>query len=186
MAVLGRRCCNALVAGTSEGMALVAQFLDGPAGISAMDLRRCPTYLRLVHGTRWDALDQPGDTPEPGETLAIYKIVEGTWGVVFVRPGGRYEYGDYRHVPDVSDELLEVFRERWPFLVWAMLHHARGTTLGGLPANVIADILREPDLTAFEVRRLAPLVGALQQGGDMWALADPPNLQDPKVRSAPE
>lgn len=94
--------------------------LDGPARGAGMGLRCCPRWLRLVTrpwecrpgdgGVRGiddetglpvlvDALDQPGDRPADDETVHVYRIVPGTWGYVFVRPGGRFENGDYRHYP---------------------------------------------------------------------------------------
>ena len=150
----------------------MAEFLDGPARGITMDLRRCPTYLRLVHDPArtkrrgWDALDLPDDHPEPGESLALYRIEPGTHGVVFVRPGGRFEYGKYRHVT-VHAETLEQLADREHFLAFAVLHHAGGVGHGHISAPAAADLAR---LDADTFRRLAPKVGGREVSHDVWAL----------------
>lgn len=81
--------------------------LDGPAAGTVLSLRRAPVFLRLVRdraGT-WDALDQLEDEPAGDEEIFAYRIVDGTWGVAFVRPGGRYELGEYRYVGEQPSQF---------------------------------------------------------------------------------
>lgn len=144
--------------------------LDGPAAGINLSLRSCPTYLRLVHGPDgWDALDQPEDRPQEGETVWPYRIVDGTWGVVFVRPGGRYEYGDYRVIEDVEPGLPAMFgqnRDLWR--AWLMLHHARLVLEGGgISAQVAADTVGL-DVDVF--RRKAADAGGVVDDADVWRL----------------
>jgi hypothetical protein len=156
----------------------MARFLDGPAEGVTLDLRRAPTYLRAVSrpggyvGSRlrqrpWDALDLPEDRRNPDEVVEVYKIVPGTWGQVFVRPGGEYQYGDYRHVE--VDALALGLDDRPRFLTWAVLHHAEETTPGlGIPGEVGADLTREVDAPAF--RACARALGAEEVAPDVWRL----------------
>ena len=57
----------------------MVKFLDGPAAGVTLCLARTPLYLRVCHrphdasGEEWDALDQPTDTPRPGEVLTAYR-----------------------------------------------------------------------------------------------------------------
>ncbi len=53
----------------------MAVFVDGPASGVALALRLAPPLLRAVQtaGGSWDALDQPGDTPAPGEGVWAYR-----------------------------------------------------------------------------------------------------------------
>jgi len=81
------------------------RFLDGPAEGVTLFLRSAPEVLRVVRaedGT-WDALDQPGDEPRPGETVFVYRR-EGRGGVAMVdfargskHRSGAYASGRYRH-----------------------------------------------------------------------------------------
>jgi len=80
----------------------LAEFLDGPAKGISLNLRTCPRYLRVVidhEEDGVDALDQRGDSPKDNEDVYVYLLQEDTWGVVFVRPGGRYEHGKYTYHP---------------------------------------------------------------------------------------
>lgn len=47
--------------------------------------------------------------------------MEGTWGVVFVRPGGRFEYGDYRLIDPQPEPEVMLSRPRWGDYVVAIL-----------------------------------------------------------------
>lgn len=55
------------------------KFLSGPAAglADGLMVRRAPLYLRVVRHEdgRWDALDMPVDTVEPGETAFAYRLV---------------------------------------------------------------------------------------------------------------
>lgn len=54
-------------------------FFDGPAKFIRLNLKRTPTYLRVVvNGKFIDALDMPEDVPSNVEVLYAYKIVERT------------------------------------------------------------------------------------------------------------
>lgn len=95
----------------------MSKFLDGPAAGSALMLRRAPVFLRAVIDEstgKVDALDQMDDTPGPSERVHVYRRV-GEPIHACVRPGGCYELGDYRHVPDVDERLVRVTEDwrRW-------------------------------------------------------------------------
>lgn len=93
--------------------------LDGPAEGRTFAARRAPVLLRLVvdGAGKWDCLDALLDEPRDGEDVHVYRLVEGTGGVVYVRPGGCYAHGDYRHVADAPSEGL---RETLAWRRWAM------------------------------------------------------------------
>lgn len=154
-----------------------ARFLDGPAAGLEITVRRAPTYLRVVaggvkgtawRGECWDVLDLPEDEPEAGERLYAYRIMPGTWGQVFVRPGGEFQSGDY-YLLEVSDELLEAFRVREQFRAWAVLDHARQVSGRALSAHAAADLAR---MTVHAFRAAALEVGAQTDGSDVWRLPD--------------
>ena len=74
------------------------KFLDGPAADVVLALRRAPVLLRVVRGPRgkWDALDQLDDTPEPNETIFVYRVVgTPTWVHFCCRGKGKRESGVY-------------------------------------------------------------------------------------------
>lgn len=48
-------------------------------------------------GGKVDALDQV-DEPSDGEAVHVYCRIEGTEGVVCIRPGGCYRGADYKHL----------------------------------------------------------------------------------------
>lgn len=52
-------------------------FLDGPAVNECLLLHLAPLFLRVTCDDRrmFDALDQPGDTPQPGETVTAYRRI---------------------------------------------------------------------------------------------------------------
>lgn len=52
-------------------------FKQGPADGKTLSLQRVPVYLRVVvdGAGNIDALDQLDDTPRPGETIYVYKIL---------------------------------------------------------------------------------------------------------------
>lgn len=63
--------------GRAESGARMTKFIDGPAAGTVLSLRRAPLYLRAVQNAdgNWDALDQLDDTPEPDETVTVYRRV---------------------------------------------------------------------------------------------------------------
>lgn len=100
-------------------------FNDGPAHGVHLFLERAPFFLRVVVESNgvWDALDQPGDRPSDGETIAAYWIRPERIGRAFYdgTRGGRrtgwssmcatYEY----FVPQPSDCAMRT-NERW--VIW--------------------------------------------------------------------
>ena len=52
-------------------------FMDGPAELKTLMLRRAPLFLRVVLKPRgdWDDLDQLGDEPAANETIVVYRKV---------------------------------------------------------------------------------------------------------------
>lgn len=86
----------------------MTKFLDGPAGGKSIDLRRCPHFLRVVisEAGELDALDQLSDEPRADEKVYVYEIEPGSWGEVYVRPGGRFEHGRYRHLAHADGEAV--------------------------------------------------------------------------------
>jgi hypothetical protein len=88
---------------------VMATFLDGPAAGASLALRRAPIFLRVVIGPRGkvDALDQLDDEPNANESVHVYrKRVDGPRGHVCGRPGGCFELGEYRYLPDAPGEEL--------------------------------------------------------------------------------
>ena len=60
-------------------------FIDGPAEGVRLSLQRMVFFLRVVRDAngKWDALDQPDDTPAAGETIYVYRH-DKTTGSAFV------------------------------------------------------------------------------------------------------
>ncbi len=105
----------------------MTRFLDGPAAGQLLMLKRAPVFLRVVQdrGGKWDALDQLSDTPQPGETVTIYRKVFGSGGSAFVdgrdlktgkRWGGLFQSGDYRVVAE--QPAAEVTRDTAKWQEW--------------------------------------------------------------------
>lgn len=79
-------------------------FEDGPAKDKHLMLHRCARFLRVVEcAGKFDALDQPEDTPAANETLYAYET-EGPTGHAHVNMGrgrgGFYPIVSYRFVKD--------------------------------------------------------------------------------------
>ena len=56
-----------------------ATFFDGPAKGRELNLRRLPTFLRVVEDDgNVDALDLPDDNPNPWEKIYAYRMIDGT------------------------------------------------------------------------------------------------------------
>lgn len=82
----------------------MTKFQDGPAAGQLLELRRAPTFLRVVRDptyasaackrgrSEWDALDQLDDAPRPGEVLLAYRKVgdEGSMHLLGTRNGRRF------------------------------------------------------------------------------------------------
>lgn len=110
---------------------MTCTFIDGPAQGTRLSLRTAPHFLRVVidaHGDV-DALDQPEDELADDETVYVYVLQAGTWGQVFVRPGGRYEHGTYRYLPlEQAGELAT--RADW--VAWCEQHGNASAVAHGL------------------------------------------------------
>lgn len=102
------------------------KILDGPAEGVSLLLRTCPVFLRLVRDQTtnvWDALDQEGDEPGDNEVVYPYRLVPGTLSIVFIRPGGRYEMGDYTSLDQyLKPAERELIRNRQAWISWVRLH----------------------------------------------------------------
>ena len=94
------------------------RFEDGPAAGQFLSLKSAPRFLRAVHDPhgqgKWDALDQPEDTPTASEKLFAYEV-HGEVGTchVYRRGGGRVSgfqpIAYYRIVPEqpAEDEMRD-------------------------------------------------------------------------------
>jgi len=105
----------------------MTRFSGGPAdGVSLM-LRRSPIYLRVCRAAdgTWDALDQLGDEPREGETLAAYRLVRdrGTMHVLLARPrrGPWVRVAEYAVCPEQPEQAVMSSRGRWR--AWAEQQH---------------------------------------------------------------
>lgn len=80
----------------------MSHFEGGPANGVVLQLHRAPIVLRVVtDGTKWDALDQLDDKPEPNETVHVYVMVKGTISRYHLlardrKATGWYENASYR------------------------------------------------------------------------------------------
>jgi hypothetical protein len=90
-------------------------FVDGPAASETLALRRAPILLRVVRSRqgKWDALDQPDDSPKAGEQIFVYRLAEKpTRYHLCIRgkgkkEGGFYWSGKYALLPEsLADEVL--------------------------------------------------------------------------------
>lgn len=93
----------------------MSRFSGGLAHGVTIDMRRAPLLLRVVMDLtgRFDALDQPEDTPNRTETIVLYRLKCKPVGAhICIRgknraAGGWWEYGDYELAPlQPSDEIL--------------------------------------------------------------------------------
>lgn len=100
------------------------EILDGPAAGRTFAVRRAPLLVRLVQERAllgdggWDVLDQIDDYPKLDENVHVYRREPSTWGIVCIRPGGRYEMGKYRHVW-LPHGLRETLRQNETWRSWA-------------------------------------------------------------------
>jgi hypothetical protein len=147
---------------------VAARFLDGPAQGVTIGIRTCPTWLRVVQSpSGFDALNFADDTPNGDEWIHVYTIVPGTWSQVFVRPGGEYQSGDYRHV-EVPEERRELLRELVPWRAFAALSHF-GLVESQLevPAALAAELGR---ITEEQFTEGAATIGAREVSPGVWTL----------------
>jgi hypothetical protein len=93
---------------------------DGPAKGVFM-VKRAPVYLRAVvarDGTT-DVLDQPDDTPSPGEKVHVYVRLAQA-GQVHINASigkGFYAFAEYAHLPAIETATLRN-TARW--LAWCV------------------------------------------------------------------
>jgi hypothetical protein len=105
----------------------VSLFLDGPAAGATLSLRRAPYLLRVIVDTSGgiDALDQLDDEPTEEEEVFVYALAAPPqkahvcYGGKDRHRSGWFEFGIYRHLPDVDGERL---RETTAWRVWATAH----------------------------------------------------------------
>jgi hypothetical protein len=94
-------------------------FENGPAHDAKLMLRRSPYFLRVTYdGKDYDALDQLSDTPEPGETIHLYRITAApNWcHIRATKGGGMYSMGNYQFVtPQPPDAIM---RDNEAFAKW--------------------------------------------------------------------
>lgn len=86
-------------------------FRDGPAKEASMLMfHRAPLYLRVVRGMdgKWDALDQLDDEPALGDTIFIYKQMQGRYGHIkgATRATSGFILG-YEHTDAIDPEGME-------------------------------------------------------------------------------
>lgn len=93
-------------------------FADGPAQGKTLMLKRAPYFLRVVvdEAGKVDALDQPEDSPRPGETCYVYTC-RGVLGSTSVRKtggrGGIYPIADYMLSKTQPDAITMRQNARW-------------------------------------------------------------------------
>lgn len=97
-------------------------FQDGPANGQNLMLHRAVRFLRVVHdGTKWDALDQPDDTPAANETLYAYEIVGEPAMCHINRGGGRggfYAIANYKLCNNQPEDSKMRSKTKW--VDWCM------------------------------------------------------------------
>ena len=88
-------------------------FIDGPAEGQALELRRTPVMLRVVHHGltgEWDALDLLEDVAEPAETIHVYRLrgeVSSYHVLCAQRSRSRFiNQASYGYLGPVADELV--------------------------------------------------------------------------------
>ena len=87
----------------------MTKFLDGPAAGVHLALHRAPFFLRVVcnANNKWDALDQPNDTPTETERVYVYRVKKylGTAHVNRGRHGsGFFPMVEYEYYPTQPTE----------------------------------------------------------------------------------
>lgn len=98
-----------------------ANFTNGPAGTTILQLRRYPVMLRVVCGPAGiDALDQLDDQAEPDERIYVYRLMErpASCHIDGVRNGRRFgewtKIARYEVLPDgAPDDAVLRDNEKW-------------------------------------------------------------------------
>jgi hypothetical protein len=110
----------------------VTTFADGPAAGVRLVLGRAPWLLRVVRSAagEWDALDQLGDTPRPGETISVYYRASDVlrYHVLMVKrsQSGWRESADYKLLSEQPPE--SVVRDTAAWQKWCQ-HEGRQAML---------------------------------------------------------
>lgn len=120
----------------------MVKFLDGPAQCVVLQLRRSPTFLRVVHDknyekwlckkgrSEFDALDQLRDTPAAHETIYVYRLKQN-FGTVHINSrdkngrhnGGTFVRAEYAlHAVQPPDDVL---RDTAAWQAWAVAELAK-------------------------------------------------------------
>src|SRR5712671_5454007 len=92
-------------------------FTDGPAKGQHLRLKRAPVFMRVTEEAgKFDALDQPEDTPKVSENLHAYRMV-GTPGMCHINRGrngsGFFTVATYQLVETQPDEKTMRDTELW-------------------------------------------------------------------------
>jgi len=96
-------------------------FLDGPAAGVILQVRRTPILLRVVLGLsgKWDALDQPDDSPTPDEQVFVYILTEAPLNYHLCIRGknraaaGWYQAGKYKLLVPQPPESSVRSNQKW-------------------------------------------------------------------------
>jgi hypothetical protein len=95
------------------------KFVNGPAKGQHLLLKRAPEMLRVTYENGvWDALDQPHDTPKPGEKIYAYKNARTIGGMCHIYRGkngsGFYAIAQYVFFePQPTDDQMRNGWENW-------------------------------------------------------------------------
>lgn len=86
----------------------MTSFVEGPAKGQHLMLKRAAQFIRVVEEAgKWDALDQPEDTPKPTEKIYAYQV-HGEVNTCHIRAsggrGGFYPIANYRVVAEQPDD----------------------------------------------------------------------------------
>lgn len=97
----------------------MTKFNDGPAAGVTLMLKRNPKYLRVVRGidpaSKFDALDQPHDTPEPHEIIFAYEMAKQI-GAAFIdgpKCRGCYPVSEYKLCANQPTDAQMRSQEQW-------------------------------------------------------------------------
>ena len=99
----------------------MTKFKDGPAKGQTLMLRRAVVYLRVtLKNGKFDALDQPEDTPEPGEHLFAYRNTGTRNGTCHMRfsgssrkASGFYAMAEYEICPEQPSQAQMRDTQQW-------------------------------------------------------------------------
>jgi len=95
----------------------MTSFIDGPAKGQHLMLKRAARFIRVVDEVgKWDALDQPEDTPKATEKIYAYQVHGDVRACHINRGGGRggfYPIAEYRFIVDQPDDATMRDADRW-------------------------------------------------------------------------